>query len=253
MSPDRVAVVTGGASGLGAAIGRRLAADHTVVIADVDVAGATAVVDEIVGAGGSALAVPADVTDEEAVRDLMGAAAEAGPLGALVLSAAVESTTPLLECSDEEWERVLAVDLTGPFLCMKHGIPRMAAAGGGAVVAMGSTLGLMVAPGHPAYCAAKGALVNLCKQAAIEHARDGVRVNVVAPSACESGLFVRMAASAADPGAVVRSVARHNPMGRLGTEAEVAETVAFLVSPGAAYISGAVIPLDGGLAARRIV
>lgn len=150
MSPDRVAVVTGGASGLGAAIARRLAADHTVVIADVDVAGATAVADEIVGAGGSALAVPADVTDEEAVRDLMGAAAEAGPLGALVLSAAVESMTPLLECSDEEWERVLAVDLTGPFLCMKHGIPRMAAAGGGAVVAMGSTLGLMVARGHPA-------------------------------------------------------------------------------------------------------
>lgn len=253
MTGAPVAVVTGGASGLGAAIARRLAAGHQVVVADVDAAAAGGVAEEILRAGGSAAAAFVDVTEEPAVRELMEQAGAAGPLTALVLSAAVESMTPLLECSDEEWDRVLAVDLTGPFLCMKHGIPQIAAAGGGAVVAMGSTLGLMVAPRHPAYCAAKGALVNLCKQAAIEHARDGVRVNVVAPSACESGLFMRMAAAAPDPDAVVRSVARHNPMGRLGTEAEVAETVAFLVSPGAAYISGAVIPVDGGLAARRIV
>jgi NAD(P)-dependent dehydrogenase (short-subunit alcohol dehydrogenase family) len=112
-------------------------------------------------------------------------------------------------------------------------------------------LGAIGTPGYPAYSASKGALNNLCKQAAIEHAAEGVRVNVVSPSATDTGLFMEMASRAPNPDAVIEMVTRNSPMQRLGTGSEVADTVAFLCSSGAAYISGAVIPVDGALAARR--
>jgi NAD(P)-dependent dehydrogenase (short-subunit alcohol dehydrogenase family) len=134
---------------------------------------------------------------------------------------------------------------------MKNAMPHLVAAGGGAVVLLGSVLGAIGTRGYPAYSASKGALNNLCKQAAIEHAADGVRVNVVSPSATDTGLFMEMASRAPSPEAVIEMVTRNSPMQRLGTGREVADTVAFLCSPGAAYISGAVIPVDGALAARR--
>jgi NAD(P)-dependent dehydrogenase (short-subunit alcohol dehydrogenase family) len=167
-------------------------------------------------------------------------------------SAAVETRSSLVDCDDESWQRVIDVNLKGPFLCMKHGIPRIAARGGGSVVLLGSVLGAMGAPGYAAYCTSKGALVNLAKQAAIEHAPDGVRVNVVAPSATDTGLFARVAAASTDPEGIRRMVTAGAPMGRLGRAEEVSATVAFLCSPEAAFISGTVIPVDGGMAARRI-
>jgi NAD(P)-dependent dehydrogenase (short-subunit alcohol dehydrogenase family) len=134
---------------------------------------------------------------------------------------------------------------------MRAAIPVIAANGGGSVIAMGSTLGLIAAPGRPAYCASKGALVNLCKQAAVEHAAQGVRVNVLAPSATDAGLFMRVAAQAADPDQIRRRVAAGIPMQRLGRATEVCDAVVFLASHQSSYVSGAVLPLDGGLAARR--
>jgi NAD(P)-dependent dehydrogenase (short-subunit alcohol dehydrogenase family) len=128
----------------------------------------------------------------------------------------------------------------------------MAAHGGGSVVALGSTLGLIVAPGHAAYCASKGALVNLCKQAAIEHAPDNVRVNMVAPSATDTGLFIRFSDQAPDPGGLRQRIADLNPMHRLGTAQEVCDAVVFLASEQSSYTSGAVLPVDGALAARRM-
>jgi NAD(P)-dependent dehydrogenase (short-subunit alcohol dehydrogenase family) len=248
----RVAVVTGGASGLGAALCRRLADEGAqVVVADVDDSGAAALAAEISSAGGRAETSTTDVTDAAAVRSLFEAAVALGPLRALVLSAAIETRAGVVECSDDDWQQVLDVNLKGPFLCMKEAVPRMAEAGGGSIVALGSTLGQIVQPQYAAYCASKFALTNLCKQVAIEHAKDGVRVNVVAPSATDTGLFVRLTARAPDPEAVRRHVAANVPMGRLGTAADVCEAVLFLLSDASAYTSGAVLPLDGGLAARR--
>jgi 3-oxoacyl-[acyl-carrier protein] reductase len=169
-----------------------------------------------------------------------------------VLSAAIESLVPVKELSDEEWQRVLDINLKGPFLCMRATLPHMVKGGGGSVIAMGSTLGLIVAPGHPAYCASKGALVNLCKQAAIEHAPDNVRVNLLAPSATTTGLFMKHSGNARDPEALRAKVAAGMPMKRLGDPQEVCDAVMFLASPQSTYLSGAVIPLDGGLAARRM-
>ena len=250
---DGAALVTGGGAGLGEAISHRLAAEGAAVaVADVDEEGAGRVAAAITDEGGRAATVPCDVTRTADVEAAVRAASELGPLRTIVLSAAIESRQSVLECSDEDWQAVLDIDLKGPFLCMRAAIPVIAANGGGSVVAMGSTLGLIVAPGHPAYCAAKGALVNLCKQAAIEHAGDGVRVNVVAPSATDTGLFIRFSEMAPDPEGMRQRIAELNPMHRLGTAREVCDAVAFLASDASTYTSGCVIPIDGALAARRM-
>lgn len=249
----RVALVTGGASGLGEAIAHRFAAEGaTVVVGDLDGPAASSVADAIVAAGHNAVACAGDVTSTADVERMVGTAAGLGPLRVLVLSAAVESFTPLVDLTDEEWQHVLDVDLKGPFLAMRAGIPHLIGHGGGSVIAMGSTLGLIVAPGHPAYCAAKGGLVNLCKQAAIEYAPHGVRVNVLAPSATDTGLFMKVSAQAPDPDAVRARVAAANPMQRLGTAGEVCDAAVFLASDLSTYVSGTVVALDGGLAARRL-
>jgi NAD(P)-dependent dehydrogenase (short-subunit alcohol dehydrogenase family) len=249
----KVALITGGASGLGAATARRLAAEGaTVVVADIDEEGAMAVAEEITDGGGDAEPTVVDVTHEGEVAAMFEAVGEQhNRLDILVCSAAVEIRASVTETSDEDWRRVLDVNLKGPFLAMKYGIPPMVATGGGSVVLLGSVLGAIGSPGYAAYCVSKGALVNLAKQAAIEHAPDQVRVNVVSPSACETGLFLEMVSRAPDPVAIKTMVAERTPMGRLGSEADVIDTIMFLVSDGSAYISGTTVPLDGGMAARR--
>ncbi len=249
----QLSVVTGGASGIGAATARRLASEGaTVVVADIDEDGARDVAISIADEGGDAEPTAMDVTHEGEVAAMFEAIAEQhGRLDVLVCSAAVETRASVVDTTDAAWRQVLDVNLKGPFLCMKHGLPLMVGGGGGAVVLLGSVLGAIGSPGYAAYCASKGALVNLAKQAAIEHAPDGVRVNVVSPSACETGLFLDMVSRAPDPDAIKRMVAERTPMGRLGTEADVVETIMFLLSDEASYISGTTVPLDGGLAARR--
>jgi NAD(P)-dependent dehydrogenase (short-subunit alcohol dehydrogenase family) len=252
----RVAVVTGGGSGLGAAISGRLAREgHRVVVADIDEPSSQRTVEMIAGESGARLTadpMTVDVRSEGEVAAMVDAVVERhGRLDVLVCSAAIETRSSVVDCSDDDWHRVLDVNLKGPFLCMKHAIPAMIRNGSGSVVLMGSVLGSIGAPGYAAYCASKGALVNLAKQAAIEHAPDGVRVNVVSPSATDTGLFMQVAAQAPSPDAIINLVASRNPMGRLGTAAEVCDAVAFLASDHSTYISGTVLALDGAMAARR--
>jgi NAD(P)-dependent dehydrogenase (short-subunit alcohol dehydrogenase family) len=245
---SRVAVVTGGASGLGEAIGEQLSDDgFFVVVADLDADGAALVAGRISG-----VAVGVDVRDDTSVAAMVDRAADVGPIEALILSAAVETRAPLLETTDEAWREVIDTNLKGPFLCLRHVVPRMVEAGGGSVIALGSTLGLIVAPSYPAYSASKFALTNLCKQVAIEHAPDGIRVNVVAPAATEVGLFARVAEATGDPEGIKAFVAGNVPMGRLGTAAAVTALVADLADDKSSTLRGAVIPRDGGRAARRL-
>jgi NAD(P)-dependent dehydrogenase (short-subunit alcohol dehydrogenase family) len=248
LTASSVAVVTGGGSGLGEAIAHRLAEDGAhVLVADMDGDEAVRVASDV---GGTACTV--DVRDSAAVQAMADAAAAIGDVKVLVLSAAVETRTSILDTTDEAWREVLDTNLKGAFLCMRAVVPHMIAAGGGSVVALGSTLGQIVASGYPAYCASKYALTNLCKQVAIEHAADGVRVNVVAPSACDTGLFIRVAEATGDPEAIKRMVTSNVPMGRLGAAREVCDAVAFFASDASSYTSGTVLALDGGLAARRM-
>ena len=244
---DRVAIVTGAASGLGEAIARRFAAEGaTVVVADLDGDGAARVGKDL-----DAISLEGDITRTADVQRMVDVAAGEGPLKALVLSPAIERRASLVDCTDDDWQRALDVNLKGPFLCMKAAIPVMCNSGGGSVIALGSTLGLIVAPEYAAYCASKGALNNLCKQAAIEHAADGVRVNVIAPSATDTGLFMKMTEQAPDPAALRAQIGANMPMKRLGRASEVCDAAVFLASDESSYISGAVLPIDGGLAARR--
>lgn len=243
-----VAVVTGGASGLGEAISERLAADgFHVVVADLDGAAAAGVAERI---GGTAVEV--DVRHDAGVKAMVDQATAIGPLKALVLSAAIETRAPILETTDEAWREVIDTNLKGPFLCLRHAVPPMVEAGGGSIIALGSTLGQIQAPQYPAYCASKFGLTNLCKQVAIEHAPDQIRVNVVAPAATEIGLFARVAEATGDPEGIKAFVAGNVPMGRLGRPEDVTALVSFLAGDTSSYLSGAVIPLDGGLAARRM-
>lgn len=246
---DRVAIVAGGASGLGEAVAVALAGrGDRVLVADIDGEAAARVAKTI---GDRADAHEVDIRVDADIARLVDAARAAGGLHTLVLSAAVETRASIVDCTDDDWQRVIDTNLKGPFLCMRRAIPLMVESGGGGVVALGSVLGSIVAPQYAAYCASKTALVNLCKQAAIEHAPDGVRVNVVSPSACEAGLFMEVTSMAPDPDAVRRMVASNTPMKRLGTASDVVDAVLFLTSDRSSYISGAVIPLDGGMAARR--
>lgn len=249
----RTAIVIGGGSGLGDAIAHRFAAEGAhVVVSDIDGDAATAVTDAIEAGGGEATAHRGDVRVAADVEDLVGLATSVGPpLQVLVLSAAVERRAALAHTTDDDWAVTVDTNLKGPFLAMKAAVPAMVAAGGGSVIALGSTLGQIVAPKYPAYCASKFALTNLCKQVAIEHATDGVRVNVLAPSACDTGLFMRMSDGVDDPEGLRAFVAANVPMRRLGRADEVADAALFLASDQSSYLSGAVVPLDGGLAARR--
>jgi NAD(P)-dependent dehydrogenase (short-subunit alcohol dehydrogenase family) len=233
-----VALVTGAASGLGAAVAARLQKDGYDVVG-LDLEAPEPWIEQ------------GDVRNDADVARAVAVAAARGPLTALVLSAAVETRSSIVDCSDDEWQRIIDTNLKGPFLCMRHALPRMVEAGGGAIVAMGSTLGAIVAPQYPAYCASKFGLTNLCKQVAIEHAPDNVRVNVVSLGPTDTGLFVRLTDMAPDPEAVRAGVAANLPMRRLGRASEVCDAVAFLLSDASAFTSGAVLPLDGGLAARR--
>jgi meso-butanediol dehydrogenase/(S,S)-butanediol dehydrogenase/diacetyl reductase len=252
----RNAIVTGGASGLGeAAVARLAAAGARVLVADLDEPEAQRVAGAVVKGGGVAEAVAVNVTNEDDVRRMVAVASGGngtGRLDVLVCSAAVEVRASLADTSDDDWQRVLDVNLKGPFLCLKHAIPVMARSGGGSAILLGSVLGAIGSPGYAAYCASKGALVNLAKQAAIEHAPDNVRVNVVSPTACEAGLFLKVVEQAPDPEAIKRMVAERTPMGRLGTADDVCESIMFLAGDESSYLSGAVFPLDGGLAARRM-
>jgi NAD(P)-dependent dehydrogenase (short-subunit alcohol dehydrogenase family) len=250
---DGVVLVTGGGSGLGAAVAIEAAARGAhAAIADIDGAAATRVADEIAHLGGHATAITGDVTRDADAKTMVERARQAGPLRGVVLSAAVETRSSAVECTDADWDHVLNVNVKGAFLVLRHALPTIADAGGGSVVAFGSTLGQIAAPKFAAYCASKFALTNLCKQAAIEHAPHGIRVNVVAPSATDTGLFVRVSEEAPDPEAVRRMVASNVPMGRLGRADDVTALTMFLLSDASSYLSGAVVPLDGGLAARRL-
>jgi NAD(P)-dependent dehydrogenase (short-subunit alcohol dehydrogenase family) len=231
----RVAAVVGGASGLGAAIVDALRAEGAVV--------------EVADVLGER---PVDATDHVALAGWFDGVERAnGRLDVLVHTAAVEVRASAVDTSDDDWQRVLDVNLKSAFLSLKFGLPRLVASGGGAVVLLGSVLGAIGSPGYAAYCASKGALVNLAKQAASEHAADGVRVNVVSPSATDTGLFARVAAATGDGDALMARVSAGTPMRRLGTAADVVEAVLFLAGPGSTYISGTVLPVDGGMAASR--
>ncbi|WP_233604691.1 SDR family NAD(P)-dependent oxidoreductase [Micromonospora sp. HM5-17] len=238
----RVAVVTGAASGIGAATARRLAAEGaTVVLTDVD-PGVERVADDIRSGGGRAEALLADAADERRWAEVVAHAERTGPVDVLVSNAFTVEVAPAGELTPASWDRQIAVNLSATYLGFRACLPglrRSAAPGGGAVVVVSSVHAMFGVPGHPAYAAAKGGLAALTRQLAVEYG-PAVRVNSVLPGPVMSRAWDRV--SEADRS---RSAAA-TVVGRFGEPAEVAAGIAFLASGEASFITGASLVIDGG-------
>ena len=238
---NRRALVTGGSGDLGGAICHALAAAscHVVVHANGNLARAQAVVDAIVGAGGSAQAVAFDVADGAATRAALDALLADGPVQVVVNNAGIHDDAPLAGMSDEQWRRVIDVSLHGFFHVTQPLLLPMARTRWGRVVSVSSVAAVLGNRGQANYAAAKAALHGATKSLAREMASRGITANVVAPGVVQG----RMAAAAFPPEVVKQLV----PAGRAGTPEEVAALVAFLCSEAAAYVNGQVIGINGGM------
>ncbi|MFJ6567840.1 SDR family NAD(P)-dependent oxidoreductase [Streptomyces sp. NPDC091292] len=236
---DRVAVVTGAASGIGAATAARLAAEGAaVVLADIDEARGKETARRIGEDGGRALFVPADVSAAADWTRVVDAAHTFGEIGVLVSNAYTVDVAPAHEMTLESWQRQLATNLTGGFLGFRAALPDLRACRG-AVVLTSSVHAHRGIPGHPAYAASKGALLSLCGQLAVEYGPE-VRVNAVLPGPVLTAAWDRVADDDRE-----RSVAQ-TAAGRFGTPDEVAAAIAFLAADEASFITGTSLVVDGG-------
>ena len=234
----RRALVTGAGSGIGEAVARALHAEGAqVVVADLAGDRVQTLAGEL-GPGAEALTL--DVRDEDAV------AAATGGLDVLANVAGIGSTTNAPDTPLEVWEDVFAVNARGTFLCCKHAIPGMIERGGGAIVNTSSVAGLVGLPNRAAYCASKGAVLALTRALAIDHVRQGVRVNAVCPGTVDSPWVRRLVD---DVGESLDALRARQPMGRLGTTDEVAQAILYLASDAAAFVTGTGLVIDGGLTA----
>ncbi|MET0931011.1 MAG: 3-oxoacyl-ACP reductase FabG [Aeromicrobium sp.] len=248
MTETRTAIVTGGARGIGAAISRRLAEDGiAVAVLDIDEAACGPVVDEITTAGGSALAVGADVSDEDAVNAAVARIAEG--LGAptiVVNNAGILRDNLLFKLSADDWDSVLDVHLKGAFLVTRAAQKHMTEVGFGRIVNM-SSIGALGNRGQSNYSAAKAGLQGLAKTWAIELGRYGVTANVVGPGFIETDMTRVTAERMGITFEELRDAgAKQIPVGRIGQPEDIAHTVSFLVSEGAGFVSGQVIYVAGG-------
>jgi len=242
-------IVTGGGRGIGAAVARRVAADGYQVVVNYasDHDAARAVVADIAAAGGKALAVPGDVADEDDVRRLFDAAAAEGPLAGVVCNAGITGNTPgrLDEQSAEVVRRVLDVNVLGVFLCNREAVRRLSTrygGPGGAIVNISSTAAGRGSPGEWVhYAASKAAVDSLTHGLALEVGAEGIRVNAIAPGLVNTDLHA--AAGMPDRPAERAPLI---PMRRPGEPAEIAEGVAWLLSPAASFVTGAILPISGG-------
>jgi NAD(P)-dependent dehydrogenase (short-subunit alcohol dehydrogenase family) len=246
----KVVIITGGASGIGRATAIAFAREGaTVVIGDLDTTGGENTVAAIKDKGGEATYVHVDVGTPDDVRALVSKAVEhyGGLDYAFNNAGLVGSFAGIVDTPEEDWNRVVATNLTGVWLCMKYEIPEMLKRGGGAIVNNGSVTGLVGTPGPVGNVATKHGVSGLTKSAALQYATQGIRVNAVAPGLIRSTLFDQIKALHPDAEAAMLSSV---PQSRFGEPEEIAESVIFLCSNRASHITGHVLTIDGGLTAR---
>jgi NAD(P)-dependent dehydrogenase (short-subunit alcohol dehydrogenase family) len=249
----KTAFVTGGGSGIGRACSIRLAQDGAnAAVVDVRDVAAKETVAEIEAFGGSGLAVGCDVTRGDEVEAAVKAVVQQfGGIDIVCNCAGIfVAEGGVVDCREEDWDRVLAVNLKSMFLTGKHTVPHLRSAGGGSVVNIASVYGLTALSGECAYDASKGGVVNLTRQMAVDFARDGIRVNAICPSDTDTPLIAALFPADADPDEEKRRLGEAIPMGRIAKPEEIAAAVAFLASDDARFITGAALPVDGGFLAQ---
>ena len=250
----RVAIITGGGSGIGAATARRLARSGVeVVIAGRRRKPLETLADELRDHGGRSHAVVADLTDEAQARRVVATAmAELGRLDYAVNAAGAAAVGPLVETDESTFDGVLAANVKTTWTAMKHEIAAMTTGGGGAIVNVASRAGLTGTPGGSVYSAAKHAVVGLTRSAALETAGAGIRINVVCPGPTRTDQFTRIVEQMTPPIPVKQATTAMGaklPLGRIAEPEEIAEAITWLLGPQASFMTGAAIPVDGGAGA----
>lgn len=245
---DKIILVTGGGAGFGKAIAERFTAEGSkVVVADIDEMAGRATADTI---GGHF--VRTDVSDLTSVEAAVAFAVTThGRLDVMVNNAGVESAqAPIHACTMENWNRVMTINLNGVFYGMKAALAQFVKQGSGNVVNISSVGGIIAFPGLPAYSAAKAGVSNLTRGGALEYARQGIRVNAIAPTAVMTEMNERMKREAEDPDGFATYITSMNPMPGTPTPADIAAAAAFLASDDASFINGVILPIDGGYTAQ---
>ena len=243
------AIITGGAGGIGSATCRRFAAEGArVAVFDRDEAGAQKVAREIEAAGGKAQAFACDITDRQSVDAAVAASESAlGPVAILVNNAGFDIFKPFLKTEPSEWERLIAINLRGP-LHMHHAVlPGMVERRYGRVVNVASDAARVGSTGEAVYAACKSAMLGFSKTLAREHARHGITLNVVCPGPTSTNLFADFLKGASNPDKLMEAFRRSIPLGRIGAPDDLPGTIAFFASDDAAYVTGQVISVSGGL------
>lgn len=246
----KIALVTGGASGIGRATALTFAREGAkVVIADVVVEGGQETVRMIEEAGGEAIFVKTDVSKAAEVQALINKAVETyGRLDYAHNNAGIEGiTAPTADCTEENWDRTISINLKGMWLCMKYEIPQMLKQGGGAIVNTASVAGIVGFQGSPAYCASKGGVIQLTRTAALEYAQTGIRVNAVCPGIIRTPMIERVFVTQPE---MEQPLTAMEPVGRMGKPEEIAEAVVWLCSEAASFVTGHPMVVDGGLVAQ---
>jgi NAD(P)-dependent dehydrogenase (short-subunit alcohol dehydrogenase family) len=246
----QVALVTGASSGMGLATARAFAeAGAAVVLADINDKALRTATDQLTSAGHQAIGVTCDVSDEAQVAAMVErAGASFGRLDMAFNNAGIQ--VPPSDAADEpaeHFDRVNAINLRGVWTCMKHELRQMRAQGSGAIVNCSSLGGLVGLPSRAAYHASKHGVIGLTKSAALEYAPRGIRINAVCPGTIDTPMVADMLEKQAD---AMKEIMRDQPIGRLGRSDEIAAAVLWLCSPGASFVLGVALPVDGGFTAH---
>jgi NAD(P)-dependent dehydrogenase (short-subunit alcohol dehydrogenase family) len=244
----KIALVTGAASGIGRATALLLAREGAAVaVADLDGAGAQAVSRQIEAEGGRAIAVRCDVSQADDCQRAVQVTVDAfGGLDILFNNAGIIRRTTVLDISEDEWDRVMAVNVKSVYLMSKYAIPYMAGRGAGAIVNTGSGWGLVGGRNAASYCASKAAVVNLTRAMALDHGHQNIRVNCICPGDTDTGMLRNEAQQLGAPDDAFLAKAADRPLGRIGTPEEIARAMLYLASDAASFVTGTTLVVDGG-------
>lgn len=247
----KVAIITGGGTGIGRACALTLAREGAkVALAARRRDKLEAAAREIIAGGGEALALECDVTNKASVERVVRAVEERfGKLHIIINNAGTVHVGSVEETSDDDWNRVISVNLTGTFLMSRAAVPALRRAGGGSIINIGSYLGIVAIKQRAAYCASKGGVTLLTKAMALDHAHENIRVNCICPALVETEMALGAMFRMPDPAAYRRLRESQIPIGRIGRPEDVANLALYLASDESSWMTGVAFPLDGGVTA----